>query len=130
MLRADYRARGVSGSTLILGPVGEAGIGARTADELGLKLPPVGLVSPSKIGRLTVQAIRSDKAELAVLPGPGKLLRGMLDRFPELGPAMNGATGTTKTMAAVAEYREREARLATVEQDADSAARAEPSGTL
>src|SRR5436305_5003933 len=62
VLRADYRARGVSGSTLILGPVGEAGVGARTADELGLKLPPVGLVSPANIGKLTVNAIRTDKA--------------------------------------------------------------------
>ena len=112
VLRADYRARGVSGSTLILGPVGDAGLGARTADELGLKLPPVGLVSPAKIGKLTVQAIRSDKAELVVLPGPGKLLRGLMDRFPGLGPVMNRATGTNKTMATVAEYREREAHLA------------------
>jgi short-subunit dehydrogenase len=118
VLRADYRARGVSGSTLILGPVGEAGVGARTADELGLKLPPVGLVSPAKIGKVTVKAIRSDKAELAVLPGPGKLLRGLMDRFPGVGPAMNRAFGTTKTMATVAEYREREARLAAAERSA------------
>jgi short-subunit dehydrogenase len=125
VLRADYRARGVSGSTLILGPVGEAGVGARTADELGLKLPPVGLVSPVKIGELTIKAIRSDKAELAVLPGPGKLLRGVMDRFPGLGPAMNRATGTNKTMAAVAEYREREARLPTAQRDTDEAATAD-----
>src|SRR5207302_5299199 len=122
VLRADYRARGVSGSTLILGPVGEAGVGARTADELGLKLPPVGLVSPAKISKLTVNAIRSDKAELAILPGPGKALRALLDRFPGLGPAMNRATGTNKTMATVAECREREARLATGQRDADEAA--------
>jgi short-subunit dehydrogenase len=118
VLRADYRARGVSGSTLILGPVGEAGVGARTAEEIGLKLPPVGLVSPTKIAKLTVRAIRSDKAELAVLPGPGKLLRGLMDRFPALGPAMNRATGTNKTMTTVAEYRDREARLRTAEQPA------------
>jgi short-subunit dehydrogenase len=123
VLRADYRDRGVSGSTLILGPVGEAGLGARTADELGLKLPPVGLVSPAKIGKLTVRAIRSDKAELALLPGPGKLLRALMDRFPGLGPAMNRATGATKTMATVAEYREREARLAMTRRHADEAAR-------
>jgi short-subunit dehydrogenase len=127
VLRADYRARGVSGSTLILGPVGEAGVGARTADELGLKLPPVGLVSPAKIGKLTVKAIRKDKAELAVLPGPGKALRALMDRFPGVGPAMNRASGTTKTMATVAEYREREARLATAQRDADEAAPAEHS---
>ena len=129
VLRADYRARGVSGSTMILGAVGEAGVGARTADELGLKLPPVGLVSPVKIGRLTVKAIRSDKAELAILPGPGKLLRGLMDRFPGLGPAANRVSGTANTMRTVAEYREREARLATAQRDADEAAAAERDGS-
>jgi short-subunit dehydrogenase len=116
VLRADYRTRGVSGSTLVLGAVGEAGVGARTAEEVGLKLPPVGLVKPAKIARLAVRAIRHDKTELAVLPGPGKLLRGLMDRFPGLGPAMNRATGTAKTMRTVAEYREREARLAAAER--------------
>ena len=111
VLRADYRARGVSGSALILGAVGEAGLGARTAEEVGLKLPPVGLVSPAKIAKLTVRAIRSDRAEMAVLPGPGKFLRGAMDRFPGLGPSMNRMTGANKTMRAVAAYREREARL-------------------
>ena len=72
----------------------------------------MGLVTPAKIAKLTVRAIRSDKAELAVLPGPGKLMRGLMDRFPGLGPAMNSAIGTNKTMQTVAEYREREARLA------------------
>ena len=110
VLRADYRSQGVSASSLILGPVGEAGLGARTAEEVGLKLPPVGLVSPAKIGKLTVRAIRKDKAELAVLPGPGKLLRASMDRFPGLGPAMNRVTGTGKAMRTVADYREREAR--------------------
>ena len=118
VLRADYRDRGVSASTLILGPVGEVGVGARTAQAVGIKLPPVGLVSPAKIAKLTVRAIRKDQAELAVLPGPGKLLRGLMDRFPGLGPAMNRATGTSKTMATVAEYREREARLAAAEPTA------------
>ena len=116
VLRADYRPRGVSASTLILGPVNEAGVGFRTAEEVGIKLSPVGMVSPATIARHTVRAIRSDKPELAVLPGPGKLLRALMDRFPALGPAMNAATGTNKTMQTVAEYRERESRLAATEQ--------------
>lgn len=116
VLRADYRRRGVSASTLIFGPVGETGVGFRTAEEVGIELPPVGLVSPAKIARQTVRAIRSDKAELALLPGPGKLLRALMDRFPALGPAMNTATGTNKTMQTVAQYREREARRAAAEQ--------------
>ncbi|MBV9336509.1 MAG: SDR family NAD(P)-dependent oxidoreductase [Solirubrobacterales bacterium] len=118
VLRADYRSRGVSASTIILGPVGEAGVGARTAEEVGIKLPPVGLVAPAKIGRQTARAIRRDKRELAVLPGPGRLLRAIMDRFPGLGPALNRASGTNKTMRTVAEYREREARLAAAERSA------------
>ena len=75
-------------------------------------------MSPTKVAKLTVRAIRKDKAELVVLPGPGKLLRGLMDRFPSMGPAMNRATGTNKAMATVAEYREREARLAAAERNA------------
>jgi hypothetical protein len=35
-----------------------------------------------------------------------------MDRFPGLGPAMNRVTGTGKAMRTVADYREREARVA------------------
>jgi short-subunit dehydrogenase len=112
VLRADYRRRGVSGSTLILGPVGGAGVGARTAEEVGIKLPPVGLVSPTSVGKAAVRAIVKDKAEIALLPGPGKMIRAIMDRFPGLGPAMNRATGAEKTMIRVAAYREREAGAA------------------
>jgi short-subunit dehydrogenase len=110
VLRGDYRRRGVSASTLILGPVGEAGVGARTAEEVGIKLPPVGLVSPARVGKATVAAIARDKPELVVMPGPGRMLRAVMDRFPGLGPAMNRAFGASETMRTVAEYREREAR--------------------
>jgi short-subunit dehydrogenase len=116
VLRGDYRRHGVSGSALILGPVGEAGVGARTADEVGIKLPPIGLVSPARVGKATVRAIVKDKAELAVLPGPGRALRALMDRFPGMGPAMNRISGAEKTMRTVAEYREREARLAEAER--------------
>lgn len=59
VLRADYRRRGVSGSTLILGPVGGAGIGARTAEEVGIKLPPWGSSHPQASGRQ--QSARSSR---------------------------------------------------------------------
>jgi short-subunit dehydrogenase len=106
--RNDYRGRGVSASTLILGPVGEAGVGARTADEVGMKLPPF-LVPPARVGKAAARAIAKDKAEIAVLPGPGKLLRALMDRFPGMGPAMNRAAGVNQTMRRVADFREQQA---------------------
>ena len=110
VVRGDYRRHGVSASTLILGPVGGEGVGARTAEEVGIKLPRVGLVSPAKVGKATILAITKDKAELAVLPGPGRTLRAVMDRFPALGPAMNRATGAVRTMDTVADHRDRQAR--------------------
>src|SRR5439155_17843854 len=112
VLRGDYRGRGVSGSVLILGPVREAGIGVRTAEQVGIKLPPSAFtVSPAAVGKATVRAILKDKAELALFPGPGKLLRAVMDRFPGMGPTINRSAGVEKTMLIVVEYREREARL-------------------
>jgi len=108
VLRGDYRQHGVSASTLILGPVRDTGVGPRTADEVGIKAPTFG-VTGAAVGQATVRAIRKDKAELALLPGPGRTARALLDRFPILGPAMNRATGVQKTMQTIADHREREA---------------------
>jgi short-subunit dehydrogenase len=107
VLRGDYRRQGVSASGVILGPVREAGVGARTAEEFGLKLPPLATVRPGAVAKATIRAIVKDKAELAVMPGPGRTLRAVMDRFPALGPAMNRATGANETMRTVAEQRER-----------------------
>ena len=112
VLRADYRPRGVSGSTLILGPVREAGVGIRTVEEVGIDLPPRAFtVSPANVGKATVRAIRKDQAEVVLLPGPGKLMRALMDRFPGMGPAMNRLSGAEATMRTVSDYREREAAL-------------------
>src|SRR5438270_6291067 len=111
VLRADYRSRGVSASSLILGPVRDTGVGHRTAEEVGLKLPPKALtVSPKAIGEATVRAITKDKTELVLLNGPGKTIRAVMDRFPGLGPRMNKVSGAEATMRTVADHRERQAQ--------------------
>jgi short-subunit dehydrogenase len=113
VVRADYRSRGVSASTLILGPVRDAGVGHRTAEEVGIKLPPTAFtVSPKAIGEATVRAIAKDKTELVLLNGPGKGIRAVIDRFPGLGPRMNKVSGAQATMRTVADYRERQAQMA------------------
>ena len=108
VLRGDYRALGVSASAVILGPVGGEGVGARTAQEFGLTLPRF-IASPRAVARATVRAIVADRAEIAVVPGPGRTLRAVMDRFPGTGPALNRLTGTDKTMDTVAEHREQQA---------------------
>jgi short-subunit dehydrogenase len=106
VLRSDYRARGVSASVLILGPVAGAGQGQRTADELKLKLPPFATVSAARVARAVVDAVKHDRAEAVLMPGPGRLMKAALDFFPGMGPAINKASGSTATMQKVIAYRE------------------------
>ena len=105
VLRSDYRGRGVSASVVILGAVRGAGQGQRTMDEMGLRTPPF-MVSAEAVAKAVVRAVRRDRAELVLLPGPGRLLKAVMDMFPGLGPAINRASGSTKTMDSVMRVRE------------------------
>jgi len=105
VLRNDYRARGVSASVVILGAIRDAGQGDRTAKELGLKLPSAGTSPAGAVGRAVLKAILKDKAEIVVLPGPGRVLKAVMDLFPGLGPAMNRAAGANDAMRTVIEFR-------------------------
>ena len=121
VLRSDYRGRGVSASALILGPVGGEGVGARTAEEFGLGLPRF-IASPRTVAKATIRAVAADKAEVAVMPGPGRTVRAVMDRFPGTGPALNRLTGAVTTMNTVAEQRERQARRAAATPTPDAGA--------
>jgi short-subunit dehydrogenase len=105
VLRNDYRARGVTASAVILGAIRGAGQGDRTAREVGLKVPNVGTSPASAVGKAVLKAIEKDRAEIVVMPGPGRVLKAVMDLFPSLGPAMNRAAGATATMRRVIEFR-------------------------
>lgn len=105
VLRSDYRDRGVSASAVVLGAVRGAGQGQRTMDEMGMKAPAF-MVSAEAVARAVVQAIKKDRAQMILLPGPGGLIIAALDLFPGLGPALNRASGTTRTMQNVINFRE------------------------
>lgn len=114
VLRSDYRNAGVSASSLILGPVKGAGQAVRTAEETGIKTGPMAgafMVTPDKVARAVGRAIRTGRAELVIMPGPGRLLKALMDLFPGLGPAMNRISGADRLMSSVADYRERERAL-------------------
>jgi short-subunit dehydrogenase len=111
VLRADYRRHGVSSSVLILGPIRDAGTGAMTMEELNLPMSTMGkaiMSPPEAVAQAVLKSIRRDKAELVIMPGPGRLMRALMTLFPGMGPAMNEMTGSTRTMKQVADFRERQ----------------------
>jgi short-subunit dehydrogenase len=114
VLRADYRSAGVSSSVLVLGSVGEAGIGARTLEELHLPLSVMAkasMSSPQAVAKAVVKSIRQDTVELVIMPGPGRLVKALLGLFPGLGMTMNRMGDVTTTMRQVAEFREQQRTL-------------------
>jgi short-subunit dehydrogenase len=106
VLRNDYRANGVSASTVILGAVKDDGIGQRTMDEFALETNTSFMVTPEKVAKAVIRAIEKDTAEIVVMPGPGRLMKALMDLFPGLGPRMTRISGGDKVMAQVADHRE------------------------
>jgi short-subunit dehydrogenase len=105
VLRNDYRGRGVSASVVVLGAIRDTGQGQRTSDELGLKMPRAGTSPASDVAKAVITAIRKDRAEIVVMPGPGRLMKALMDLFPGFGPAMNQMAGANATMRKVIELR-------------------------
>src|SRR5437870_5823607 len=109
VFRADYRKAGVSSSVLILGSIGGAGLGERTMEEMNLHMSAMGkafLSPPEAVARAVVKSIRRDKAEIVIMPGPGRLLRALMDLFPGMG-SMMGQMGAP-VMKRVVDFRERQ----------------------
>jgi hypothetical protein len=96
----------VSATSLILGPVKDAGVSVRTLAETGLTASTAFSVKPEKVAAATLRAIDKPKAEIVVNLGPGRLLKALMDYFPGLGPAINRLSGADKLTASVADYRE------------------------
>ena len=108
VLRADYRSRGVSSSALILGAVAGEGQGQRTLNELGMTMPRMaqGLASsPHDVAQAVVRAIKRDRAIVVVMPGPGGLMKILMDALPSLGPRMNEMAGVSDMVQRLAAVR-------------------------
>jgi short-subunit dehydrogenase len=111
VLRADYRTAGVSSSVLILGPIGGAGTGARTLEEMNLHMSAMSkasLSSPEAVASGVLKSIKHDKAEMVIMPGPGRLMKALLDLFPGMGQMMNRMGGVTPLMKQIADFREQQ----------------------
>jgi len=109
VLRTDYRKAGVSSSVIILGSIGGAGTGARTMEEMNLHLSAMDkafLSPPEAVAQAVLKSIRRDKAEIVIMPGPGRLMRALMDLFPGMG-SMMGQMGAP-VMKQVVDFRERQ----------------------
>jgi len=107
VLRNDYRSRGVSASVIVLGAIRDSGQGQRTSDELGFKMPRFSTAPAVAVGEAVVRAIREDRVEIVLMPGPGRLMKAVMDLFPGFGPKMNQMAGADVTMRRVIELRKR-----------------------
>src|SRR5947208_2432902 len=109
VLRADYRKTGVSSSVLILRPIGGAGTGARTMEEMNLHMSAMGkafLSPPEAVARAVVKSIRRDKAEIVIMPGARRLMRALMDLFPGMGAMMGQMSAPAMTQ--VVAFREQQ----------------------
>jgi short-subunit dehydrogenase len=115
VLRADYQVSGVTSSVLILGSIGGAGTTARTLQEMNLQMPALGkaFMSPAEaVAKGVVKVLKTDKPETVIMPGPGRLMKALMDLFPGMGPMMNRRSGVTAQMKRVADLREQQRRQA------------------
>src|SRR5205823_6381331 len=121
VLRNDYRRTGVSATAIVLGAVKDTGLGQRTLDELDLQTNTSFVVTPEKVAKAVVRAIEKDKAEIVLMPGPGRLLKALMDLYPGFGPTMNRMSGGEKFMGLVADHREAQ-HTATMRREASRSA--------
>ena len=110
VFRSDYHPRGVSASVLILGAIKGAGQGQRMLDQADMKAAAY-MAQAESVARAVVKAVKKDKTELVVMPGPARLMRAVMDYFPGLGPAMNRAAGAQATMQKIIELRDAQANV-------------------
>jgi len=105
VLRNDYRDRGVTASVIVLGAIRGAGQGQRTSEEVGITMPRFGTSPASAVAKAVITAIREDRPEVVVMPGPGRLMKALMDLFPGLGRSMNEKLGAKATMQRVIAFR-------------------------
>lgn len=105
VLRNDYRARGVSASAVVLGAIRGAGQGQRTSDAMGLPMPRLATSTADDVARAVIRAISKDRAEIVVMPGPGRLFKALMDFSPAMAASMNRMTGTRAAMEKVIAFR-------------------------
>ncbi len=101
--RSEFRRRGVSATAICPGFVSDAGMYEVMERRAGVRASKLaGTSSPQKVAAATIKAIKRDKPEVIVNPGPIRLLSGFAELFPGLFERMYPVFGANKLFAKVA----------------------------
>jgi short-subunit dehydrogenase len=93
-LRGELRSQGVGVSVICPGFISDVGMYADVSRKHGVRAAKVaGESSPEAVAQAVLRAIREDRAEILVNPGPMRLLQAFNQLAPELFSALSGRLG-------------------------------------
>jgi short-subunit dehydrogenase len=98
-LREDMRPRGVGVSTVLPGPVRDAGMLAET----GVKVPRFGTRTPQAVAGATLRAIDRNLAEVTIAPWSLRCATLLGAAAPDLAAALRRRSGGDRILAAVSD---------------------------
>ena len=107
--RSEFRKRGLSASVICPTFVSDAGMYQEMQDRAGVKANFLtGVVSPEKVAKDVVKAIRRDRPEMIVYRGPGRVVAGLSELAPGLFERVYPVFQTNKVFGQLADARDKQ----------------------
>jgi short-subunit dehydrogenase len=102
-LRAELRGTGVSASVVSPGFVTGEGMFAKQERAHGVRVSKlVGTTSPGQVAQAVLDALRSDIPEIAVSPGPVRMMQAFNQVAPDTMSRMQDRLGVSEMLRAIA----------------------------
>lgn len=107
--RSEFRKRGLSASVICPTFVSDAGMYQEMRDRTGVKANFLtGVVSPEKVAKDVVKAIKRDRPEMIVYRGPGRVVAGLSELAPGLFERVYPVFQTNKVFGQLADARDKQ----------------------
>ena len=107
--RSEFRKRGLSASVICPTFVSDAGMYQEMQDRGGVKANFLtGVVSPEKVAKDVVKAIKRDRPEMIVYRGPGRVVAGLSELAPGLFERVYPVFQTNKVFGQLADARDKQ----------------------
>ncbi len=107
--RSEFRKRGLSASVICPTFVSDAGMYQEMQDRAGVKANFLtGVVSPEKVAKDVVKAIKRDRPEMIVYRGPGRVVAVLSELAPGLFERVYPVFQTNKVFGQLADARDKQ----------------------